>query len=386
MIARTLSKTILREAKELPVVTIIGPRQSGKTTLVKALFPDYNYVNLENPEIRALAGSDPKSFFKRFKLPLVIDEVQRIPDLLSWIQVFVDQGVPKGSYILTGSHQLQLQNAVSQSLAGRTSVLTLLPLSISELREYGVSLSKDEYLHQGFLPRIYGEQTSILSTYRNYFRTYVERDVRQIVNIKNIIQFENFIKILAGRIGQVVNLNNLSNDVGVSNTTINHWLSILEASYIIFRLPPYYNNFGKRLIKSPKLYFTEPGLAAWLLGIENPEQIMRDPLHGNLFENMVIVEALKYRHNEGKEPNLYFWRDNYGNEIDLLLERQRNLFPIEIKSSRTWNSHFLKQIRNFQKTIPTAKKGAVIYAGENELIFDKQKAIPFDLQDPFDIN
>ncbi len=204
--------------------------------------------------------------------------------------------------------------------------------------------------------------------------------------ILEIRTIQNFIKILAGRIGQVVNLSNLSNDVGVSGTTLDHWLSILEASYIIFRLPPYYNNFGKRLIKSPKLYFTEPGLASWLLRIENSEQIMRDSLHGNLFENMVIVETLKYRYNDGKEPNLYFLRDNYGNEIDLLLEKQRKLYPVGIKSSRTWSSHFLKQIIHFQKTIPAAKNGAVIYAGENKLVFDKQKAIPFDSRNPFDIN
>jgi len=381
-----MSKTILQESKELPVVTIIGPRQSGKTTLVKVLFPNYNYVNLENPEIRALAESDPKTFFKRFTLPLILDEVQRVPDLLSWIQVHVDEGVPNGSYILTGSHQLQLQNVISQSLAGRTSVLTLLPLSIRELKEYGVFLTKEEYLHQGFLPRIYGEHTGILSTYRNYFRTYVERDVRQLINIRNIIQFEKFIKLIAGRIGQVVNLNNLSNDVGISGTTLDQWLSILEASYIIFRLPPYYNNFGKRLIKSPKLYFTEPGLAAWLLGIETPEQILRDPLHGNLFENMVIVEALKSRYNAGKEPNMYFWRDNNGNEIDLLLERQRTLFPIEIKSSRTWNRNFLKQIKHFQNGIPVAKNGTVIYAGEDELDFGQQKAIPFDSAHVFEMD
>ena len=385
MIKRDLSAVILRESGELPVVTITGPRQSGKTTLVKALFPDYNYANLENPEIRSLASSDPKTFFRRFKLPVIIDEVQRFPELLSWIQIYADEGVPNGSFILTGSHQLQLHNTISQSLAGRTSVLTLLPLSVSELREYGLNLSKEEFMHKGFLPRIHGEQTGVLSTYRNYFRTYVERDVRSLINIRNIIQFENFLKILAGRIGQVINLNSLSNDIGVSNTTLTQWLSILEASYIIFRLPPYYNNFGKRLIKSPKLYFTEPGLAAWLLGIENPEQIMRDPLQGNLFENMVVVEALKFRYNEGLEPNLYFWRDNNGNEIDLLIEKQRKLYPFEIKSSRTWNSNFLTRIKHFQKSIQTAMRGAVIYSGEEELDFGNQKAIPFDSKNAFKI-
>jgi predicted AAA+ superfamily ATPase len=377
MIDRKIAPVVLKESDEYPVVTLIGPRQSGKTTLVKNLFASHIYVNLENPEIRSLAISDPKTFLRQYPHPVVFDEVQRVPELLSWIQVLVDEGVAPGSFILTGSHQLRLREAITQSLAGRTSLLTLLPLSIEELKGEGGSSDKDEYMHRGFLPRIYGEKTSVLSTYRNYFRTYIERDVRLLINLKNVIQFENFIKILAGRVGQVVNLNSLANDVGVTGTTLNDWLSILEASFIIFRLPPYYNNFGKRLIKSPKLYFTEPGLAAWLLGIESPEQVSRDPLHGQLFENMIVMEACKSRFNQGLESNLYFWRDNNRNEIDLLFERQRRLHPIEIKSSRTWNSAFLKNIRHFSKTISAAEKGTVIYGGEENIDFDDCKACSY---------
>jgi uncharacterized protein len=384
MIPRTITETICEESKELPVLTLIGPRQAGKTTLVKDLFKTHAYANLENPEIRKIAESDPKTFFKRFPVPVIIDEIQRVPELLSWIQVYVDEGAANGSYIITGSHQLQLQSAISQSLAGRTSVLTLLPLSIRELTGYGVHLEKDEYLHTGFLPRIYSQKTSALSTYRNYFRTYVERDVRKLINVKNLVQFENFIRILAGRIGQVINLSSLGNDVGVSHTTMNEWLSILEASFIIFRLPPYYNNFGKRLIKAPKMYFTEIGLAAWLLGIESTEQIMRDPLHGQLFENLVVLEALKARYNSGRESNLYFWRDNNRNEVDLLIDYQRRLFPLEIKSSRSWNSDFKNNIIYFQKAVPVADRGTVVYGGEEHFSFDTFDVVPF--RDAFPLN
>lgn len=378
MIPRQLTSVILFEATQFPVITVTGPRQSGKTTLIKNIFSEYAYVNLENPEHRDLAINDPKTFFKSYKHPLIIDEVQRVPELLSWIQVIVDEGVPSGSFILTGSHQLMLHQAISQSLAGRTSVLRLLPLSIAEIKNFGIKQEKENYMLKGFLPKIYSDNVSPTSTYRNYFSTYVERDVRLLINIKNILLFETFIKLLAARVGQVVNMSSLSNDIGVSSTTLTEWLSILEASYLIFRLPPYYNNFGKRLIKSPKLYFTEPGLAAWLLGIETEEQIIRDPLHGNLFENMVVIEALKKRYNQGKEPNLYFWRDNNGNEVDLLFEQQRELIPYEIKSSRTWNSNFKDNLTRFQKSFQASKNGIVIYGGTEKFDFETMQAIPYD--------
>jgi uncharacterized protein len=364
MIDRTMGKTLAAAAREYPVVTLLGPRQAGKTTLARATFPDYEYCNLENPEVRRLATEDPKQFFSMREGPVILDEIQRIPELLSWIQVRVDESKVKGQYILTGSHQLSLHEAVAQSLAGRTALLRLLPLSMEELHAVGFSVDKNVLMQAGFLPRIYDDEMDPAGVYANYFRTYVERDVRQLMQIRNLSVFEDFIRLLAGRIAQPLNLSSLAGDVGVSGTTLKEWLSILEASFVIFRLTPYYRNFGKRIIKSPKIYFTEPGLAAWLLGIESPKEAARDPLHGSLFENMVVVEALKSRFNAGKEPRLYFWQDSNRNEVDLIYEKQRRLVPIEIKSSMTWHRDFAANISKFQRTIADAEDGYVIYAGD----------------------
>jgi len=364
MIKRTIQKELAIVAKEYPVVTISGPRQSGKTTLAKMQFPGHTYCNLEDPDTRRLAVEDARAFFKRYPAPMIIDEVQRVPELLSYIQGMADATKERGQYILTGSHQLSLRQAVSQSLAGRTALLELLPLSIDELASAGITLSRDEYIFQGFYPRIYSENTTPQTLYRNYLRTYVERDVRQILNIKDLTLFEQFIHLLAGRAGQVLNLHSLGNDIGVSSKTLKEWLSVLEASFVVFRLPPYFENFGKRVIKSPKIYFTDTGLLCYLLGIEKHEQIMRDPALGQLFENLVVIEALKTRFNQGKMPNLYFFRDNNGYEVDLIFSKARKLMPIEIKASMTWNPDFAKGIRHFQHTIPIATKGAVIYSGE----------------------
>jgi uncharacterized protein len=364
MIPRNMTKTLLGAAAEYPVVTLLGPRQAGKTTLVRATFPDHEYCNLENPEVRRLASSDPKQFFSMHNGPVIFDEIQRVPELLSWIQVEVDENKRKGLYILTGSHQLRLHEAVAQSLAGRTALLSLLPLSMAELDSVGLLGDKSELLQKGFLPRIYDDGQDPASAYANYFRTYVERDVRQLSEIRNLNLFENFIRLLAGRIGQPLNLSSLCNDVGASHTTLKEWLSLLEASYIIFKLRPYYRNFGKRILKSPKIYFIEPGLACWLLGIESPKEAARDPLHGNLYENMVVVEALKARLNAGKEPRLYYWQDSNHNEIDLIYERQRQLVPIEIKSAMTWNRDFVANINKFKNNIKDAENGYVIYAGD----------------------
>ena len=377
MIDRDLAPVLLRAAGEYPVVTVTGPRQSGKTTLVRGLFPDHGYCNLEHPEIRSLAETDPRSFFELNPGRLIIDEVQRVPELLSWIQVRVDEAGIKGHYILTGSHQLSLHEAIAQSLAGRTALLRLLPFSFAELHKAGLSPGKGEALLTGFMPRIYDDHLQPSFAYRNYFQTYVERDVRQLIQLKNVTLFERFMKLSAGRVGQPVNYQSLGNDVGVSRTTITEWLSILEASFIIFTLAPYYQNFGKRLIKSPKIYFVEPGLATWLLGIESEEQVMRDPLHGNLFENMVVAEALKERFNDGRDPGLYFWRDTNGNEIDLLWDRQRDLVPMEIKSAMTWNKSFPKAIRRFQKNVPVSEPGYVVYAGEIEPSDESYSAVHF---------
>jgi len=366
MIQRKIQAELAQLAQEYKVVTITGPRQSGKTTLAKMQFPDYDYVNLEDPETRSLAEKDAKEFLHRHPAPIIIDEIQRLPMLLSYIQVECDKSNKKGQYILTGSHQPALKAGISQSLAGRTAVLQLLPLSIEELNEAGIVLDRDEYIFKGFMPQLYEENIDITRFYRNYYMTYVERDARQLVNIRNFTAFETFIKLLAGRVGQLVNLQSISNDVGVSSTTISEWLSILEASYIIFRLPPYFENFGKRQTKSAKIYFTEVGLAAYLLELENPGMVTRDPLMGNLFENMVVVEALKKRYNMGEDAGLYFFRDSHGMEIDLLQASARKLYPFEIKAARTYSSEFAKNIEKFRLLNDKTADGCVIYSGEQE--------------------
>lgn len=364
VITRHITDELTQTANEFPVVTITGPRQAGKTTLARMNFPNYAYANLEAPEIRALATQDPNAFFSQFPAPVIIDEIQRVPELLSHIQIRADNTTQHGQYILTGSHQPRLQEAVAQSLAGRTALLRLLPLSILELTKSNRTYTRDEFIYQGFMPRLYNEEVNPTRLYRNYLQTYVERDVRQMINVKNLIDFETFMRLLAGRVGQILNLSTLANDVGVSSTTLKEWLSVLEASYIIFRLNPFFENIGKRVIKSPKIYFTDVGLASYLLGIESPSIAARDPLIGNLFENLVVIEALKTRLNAGKEPELYFYRDNKGHEIDLLYRTNRQLVPIEIKSAMTFHTNFAKGISHFQKITSQAQKGYVIYAGE----------------------
>jgi uncharacterized protein len=364
IVERDIRHEFHKLVESYPVVTITGPRQAGKTTLAKMEFPSYRYCNLEDPEIRRLSKDDPRAFFYEFPHPLIIDEIQRNPELLSYIQTMVDEKDEKGMFILTGSHQLDLHQAITQSLAGRTALLHLLPFTIGELTRAGIIQERDEYIFRGFLPRIYKDRLEPTRAYRNYYQTYIERDLRQLTTVKNLAQFEIFLKLLAGRIGQIVNLNSLSRDVGVSGTTLKEWLSILEASFIIFKLQPYFENFGKRIIKSPKIYFTEIGLVAYLLGIEKMEQLSRDPLIGNLFENMVVNEALKSRLNQGLDPNLFFYRDNNGNEVDLIYQRSRELVPIEIKSAKTWKRSLCKGIDYFRNISPRAAEGYLIYSGD----------------------
>ncbi len=365
MIQRTIQVQLKKLAAMYPVVTITGPRQSGKTTLAKMTFPDYRYVSLENFDVRQMAEADPKGFLKSYAAPVILDEIQRVPALLSYIQTIVDENKSSGQYILTGSHQPQLGQGVSQSLAGRTGILQLLPLSISELASADIVLSRDQYITQGFMPRLYDTSLDAKNLYRDYFSTYVEKDVRMMLNIKNLSAFETFVKLLAGRVGQLVNLSSLANDVGISAPTLKEWLSVLEASFIVFQLPCYFENFGKRLVKSKKLYFTEVGLAAWMLGIETPEQVARDPLFGGLFENMVVMEALKSRFNAGEMPNLYFLRDSQGLEADLLLRKSHNeLIPIEIKGGMTWNKDFCRNLLKLRKLSDKFVSGYVIYSGD----------------------
>lgn len=365
MIKRKITPYLLDMARYFPVVTILGPRQSGKTTLSKQIFPDHVYVNLENKTARDIAMSDPNAFFDLYKPPVIIDEVQRVPELLSTIQVLADASKEKGRFILTGSHQPKLHAGIAQSLAGRTGILKLLPLSIEELSDAGISLSRDEYIFNGFMPRLYDENIPPTMLYPAYYATYVERDVRQLIKVSDQHAFETFLKLLAGRVGQVVNLADLSGDIGVSSTTLSSWLSVLEASYIVFRLPCYFKNFGKRLVKAPKIFFTEVGLAASLLGIENVSQVARDPLLGGLFENMVVVEALKARYNAGKQlPELYYFRVQGRNEVDLIIDNNRQLIPVEIKAGMTFDPSFANDLRAFMEFAKDTEKPTVLYSGD----------------------
>ena len=366
MIERAISKTIEKSASQVPVVTILGPRQAGKTTLVRNLFPDYTYINLEDKATRELAETDYIGFFSKYPEPMIIDEVQRVPELLSAIQVRVDEDRRRnGRFIITGSHQPRLREAVAQSLAGRTTIHTLLPLSYEEIKKAGRMETLDENFVRGFMPELYLENTrDPYVYYRDYLDTYVEKDLRQMIAVKDLNSFLRFITLLAGRIGQVVNLSGLSGEVGVSSTTLGQWLSVLEDSFIVFRLQPYFSNLSKRIVKAPKVYFVEPGLAAYLLGIETPRQASRDPLRGNLFENIVVLEAMKARLNDNKEPNLYYLRTEKGVEIDLILKKEGMLYPYEIKSSMTPNKDFSNNMRSFCEKETNTNDMCVIYCGE----------------------
>lgn len=378
MIPRKISSVLLRAAGQFPVVTLLGPRQSGKTTLVKHLFPDYVYINLENPQTRKLYSEDPKSILGDGKLRIIVDEAQREPEVLSWVQVFADREKIPGQFILTGSNQPQLGEAVSQSLAGRTSVHHLLPFSLEELASENLgNTSRDEVLLKGFLPRLYDKAMAPGDLYSAYFATYVERDVRRLINVKDMAKFETFMRLLAGRVGQLVNLSALGNDTGISSTTLSGWLSVLESSFLVQRLFPFHRNLGKRLVKTPKIYFTEPGLLAWLLQIETPEQISRDPLLGGLFENMVVMEAVKAALNRGVAPSLSFYRDKSGLEIDLIREYQRRPLAMEIKAGTTFSPDMLKSLRRFSSLQEDLKGSALVYGGEERAELEKITIVPF---------
>ena len=366
MFQRQLAERVCQAASKYPSVTLFGPRQSGKTTLAKACFPGYAYANLEHLGTRELAASDPDAFFRRFKPPVIVDEVQRVPSIVSQIQVLIDEDRDAaGRFILTGSHQTKLSETVFQSLAGRTSILTLYPPSIAELGDAVAGLSTDGLLFRGFMPDIHARGMDPPDWYRNYVQTYLERDVRQMVNVKDLTLFGRFLVLLAGRVGRLLNASALAGEVGVSAPTVSGWISILEASFLVYRLCPWFPHRGKRMVKSPKLYFTEPGLAAHLLGIESPDQLARDPLRGALFENLVVAEALKQRANAGLSPDLWFLRTEDGFEIDLLRSSGRKLRPVEIKSAATWHDSFARQVRAFARDTPEAGPPAVVYDGDD---------------------
>ncbi|HSO80642.1 MAG TPA: ATP-binding protein [Chromatiaceae bacterium] len=365
MIERDISQELRRSAAEYPVVTLLGPRQSGKTTLARMAFPDKAWISLEDPDVRMAAEMDPRGFLGEVSAGAILDEVQRVPALLSYLQGLVDRDGTRGRFILTGSHQPALHQAISQSLAGRTAVLTLLPFSLGELRQYGRDQDAWDMMVQGFYPRLHEERLEVGRFYNSYLQTYVERDVRALIQVRDLAVFQKFLTMLAGRVGQVINFASLSNDVGVSTTTIRNWLSVLMASFVVFELPPYFENIQKRVIKSPKVYFVDVGLATFLLGIRTPEQLARDPLRGNLYENLVIAEVLKARYNAGQRPDLFFYRDSQGNEVDLLIREAGSLTPVEIKSASTFTPHFIQGLERFQALgAGRCAPGVVLFNGD----------------------
>jgi predicted AAA+ superfamily ATPase len=361
---RTIEPALKNLVHKYPVVTVTGPRQSGKTTLCRKVFPQKPYVNLEAPDERKFALDDPRGFLNAYQEGAILDEIQRTPDLLSYIQPMVDADSTPGKFILTGSQQFNIRETLSQSLAGRTGLLTLLPFDWNEVRPYLNLSNTDSVLLHGFYPRLHHMQINPSQAMADYFETYVQRDVRQLMQIRHAGMFEKFVRLCAGRIGQLLNLQSLGNETGISHTTAREWISILEASYIIFQLPPWHANISKRLIKTPKVYFWDVGLAAYLLGLEEENQVSRDPLRGGLFENVVVAEMFKQFYHRGKRPRLFFYRDSTGNEVDLVLERGHDLALIEIKSGQTVTNHFFQGLNSFSKVAKERIRGGmVVYGG-----------------------
>ncbi len=374
LIPRLLTPIALARARDYPVVTITGPRQSGKTTLCRQAFPSLAYVNLEDPTEREFARNDPRGFLGRLRDGAIIDEVQRVPDLLSYIQVQVDEHNRPGQFILTGSYQFELMRTVTQSLAGRTALLRLLPLSINELRRARIDCSVDRLLFCGGYPRIFADPSTLdpSTLLRDYFETYIERDLRQLIDLRNLSEFRRFVQLCAGRSGQLLNLHSLGNDAGITANTCKAWINLLEASFVIFRLPPWFENLSKRLVKSQKLYFYDVGLAAWLCGIRDQGQVPSHPLRGHFFENLVILEFLKHFANQGLNQPLYFYRDSNGVEVDLLIEntnRPGGIGLVEIKSAETYHHHFAKNLYQVGSMLGerTARQ-MVVYGGSDNFI------------------
>jgi uncharacterized protein len=383
-VQRHLLQTLLQRAKPYPVVTLTGPRQSGKTTLCRQAFAHLPYANLEDANTRQFAQTDPHGFLAQFPGGAILDEVQRLPDILSSVQVRVDEwrfgqvqqpGQPElRKFVLTGSQQLDLMGAVRQSLAGRTAVLRLLPLSLLELRHAGLAHDTARLLHCGGYPAVHTQGMKPADFFSDYFETYIQRDLRELVLLRNLPEFRRMVRLCAGRVGQLLNFQSLANDVGVSQTTIATWINLLETGYVIFLLPPWFENLGKRLIKSPKLYFYDTGLATWLMGIDDPAQLATHPLRGQLFENLVITEFAKYFENQGERARLHFWRDSNGQEVDLIVENgipPGQLGLVEIKSSQTYHPDFAKSLRLVSKVLgDKVGRQMVVYGGADHCVRD----------------
>lgn len=380
MIKRILKDKLLKLATQYPVVTLTGPRQSGKSTLLRNAFPDYKYVSLENPSERMFASSDPMGFLSTYPDTTIIDEIQRVPELFSYIQTHIDNIGKEGMYLLAGSQNFLMMQSISQSLAGRTAVLKLLPFSHKEMYDGQILKSPvEKEIFYGSYPRIFDKDLEPTFYYNSYLETYVERDVRLLKNIGNINTFIRFLKLCAGRIGQLLNMSAIANECGIAVSTAIEWLSVLETSFICYRLEPDFNNFNKRLIKSPKLYFYDTGLACNLLNITSWEQVSNHYLKGGLFENLVINEFVKNAYNLAEKPNLTFWRDSTGNEIDLIDYTSGNRKAYEIKSGCTFSPDFFKGLNKWSVLSDNPKENNyVIYNGDQELTTSHGKLLPWE--------
>ncbi len=378
MLHRHIEQHLLRLSTQYPAITLTGPRQSGKTTLCQKLFKGHHYVNLEDLSVRQFAIEDPKGFLQQYHGGVILDEIQRAPDLPSYLQGIIDTSNQAGQFILTGSQQFEVVNNINQSLAGRTAVCRLLPLAYGELYSSEDNPKLSKILYQGFYPRIYDKDLNPTEALSFYLTTYVERDIRSLINIKDLATFERFLKLCASQIGRLVNYSQLGNDCGIDQKTVKSWLSLLEASYILYPLQPHFQNFRKRLTKSNKLYFYDVGFASFLLGITKEEQWQNHPLKGALFENFIVTEFLKNQYNNILPKNLYFFRDHMGNEVDLILEQGQGLISIEIKASATFNTQFLKGLGYYQKLAKDRNtKRYLVYAGSDAFTIKDVNVLPF---------
>jgi predicted AAA+ superfamily ATPase len=379
LLPRDATATLRRLARGFPVVAVTGPRQSGKTTLVRATFPRKAYVSLEDPDERGLALEDPRAFLGRFARGAVLDEIQRAPELFSYLQTRVDERRSAGQFVLTGSQQFGLMASITQSLAGRVGLLHLLPFALAEMKAGGkLDAALVKVLFRGLYPPLVSRRGAPPQWYASYVATYVERDVRQVAAISDLAAFRRFLKMCAARCGQLLNLSSLANDCGISHVTARAWLTVLEASYIVHLLPPYHVNFGKRLVKTPKLYFYDTGLAAYLLDIRDSRQLETHPARGALFESLLVSEWLKHRFNRALPGNAYFWRDNVGNEIDLLLDHGRSLQPVELKSGQTPTGDYFTALRKWLALAgPRARHATVVYGGNRSLEREGVRLLPW---------
>lgn len=369
-IPRLIEQSIKEHIRQYPIISLTGPRQSGKTTLLKSVFPEYKYVSLEDIDNREFAFNDPRGFLDIYNKYVIIDEAQRVPHLFNYLQSKVDNDQIMGQYILSGSQNFLLLEKITQSLAGRVAIFRLFPFEFNELKSVGL-LNKDfhEHFYKGFYPSVYDRNLNPTTYYNNYIDTYVERDVRSIIAVKDLTIFRTFLKLCAGRVGQLLNLNAIANECGISANTCRAWLSILETSYIIYLLPPYFQNQSKRLVKNQKLYFWDTGLLSYLLEIRHPEQLQMHYLRGNIFENMIISEISKFNYHHLMHKNLYFYRDSNQNEIDLMVSDSSKFDLIEIKSSKTINTDFFKGLQNFEKhSKPLVNKKYLVYGGNESRI------------------